>query len=243
MNKHTCETCGKEYASRSGLWKHQKKMKHGKFAEEQEETIPSPVEGETSETVYEPHSSSTPQPDTLTETKSDWLDFDFGTVEDSTDTIPTPLKNVSKPIQSKSKMSKAQQEAFKKQNTAILKMGLTTIDSLLTAYGRKATLDKEFIVAHKESDKDLVANAQYAWMEEKGLFLTNYLSTGLIAGTLTAWYVGSPINRVRKKSKGKKLVGGLLSRLPLIGRLFRKKKPKTTEIAQEAEDLVSEYVE
>ena len=30
---YICETCGKEYKTRSGLWKHQKKLKHGKFAD------------------------------------------------------------------------------------------------------------------------------------------------------------------------------------------------------------------
>ena len=29
---YVCETCGKEYKTRSGLWKHQKKLGHGKYA-------------------------------------------------------------------------------------------------------------------------------------------------------------------------------------------------------------------
>ncbi len=188
----------------------------------------------------------TPESVSPPEDTPEWMSFDFGSDQEATDTIPSTFKSVFKPVPSGTstgRMTKAQAAALESQNKGILKMGLTTIDVLLTKYAQAITLDPDIEVKHSESDKDLVANAQYRWMEEKGLFLTNYLSTGLIAGTLTAWYVGSPINRIRKKSKGKKLVGGLLSRLPLIGRLFRKKKPKTTEIAQEAEDLVSEYVE
>ncbi len=248
MSEHVCADCGKSYKSRSGLWKHQKKMKHGKFA-----VIDSPVVVKESpqyqdssdkppilDTTDGIHSSPDvePQPDTQT-----WQNFEFGDFQSDTDIIPLPLKAVvNKPIVPNSKMSKAQSQALKKQNTAILKMGLSTIDSLLTTYGKAATLDKDFEVKHSESDKDLVANAQFAYLEEKGLFLTNYLSTGVIAGTLTAWYVGKPLNRIRKNKK-KQIAGNMLRRLPLIGRLFKKKKPKTTEIAQEAEDLVSEYVE
>ena len=256
MSKHICETCGKEYKSRSGLWKHQKKMGHGKFANVPVQSS-SPVRVSESPTIQgssdKPpileaedgiHSSPETEPHQDTETKNDWQDFDFGTTDkDSTDIIPLPLKAVvNKPIEPNARMSKAQAKALKTQNTAILKMGLTTIDSLLTTYGRATTLDKEFEVKHSEGDKDLVANAQYAYLEEKGLFLTNYLSTGVIAGTLTAWYVGKPLNRIRKNRK-KQIAGNLVKRLPLIGRLFRRKKPKTTEIGQEAEDLVSEYVE
>jgi len=131
-------------------------------------------------------------------------------------------------------MSKAQREALEKQNKAILKMGLTAIDVGLTKYGKAVSLDEEFEVKHTEEDKDLVASAQYRYLEEKGLFLTNYLSSGVIAASLTGWYIGTPILRIRKNAKRRLIRGRLLSRLPLIGRFF-KPKVEVAPIAQNTE--------
>lgn len=241
MTDHDCETCGKSYKSRSGLWKHQKAKGHGKFArsdqEDQEKTI---LIEETYESV-DP-TTSTPNPDVLppsgsadTSSSFEWADFDFGSA-DNTDTIPSTLKSIVKPMPGGSgKLTKAQYAALENQNKGILKMGLTTIDVLLTKYGRAVSLDDQFEVKHSDSDKDLVANAQWRYLEEKGLFLTNYLSTGMIAGSLTVWYVGQPIMRIRKNAKKKLIRGRLLSRLPLIGRFF-KKKEEVEPIAQNVED-------
>jgi len=235
LNKETgryeCDECDSTFKTRAGLWKH-KKNKHPK------QSLPVDEKASNTDDMREPQTKGEPvssfsDDSTGEDTKTEWLDFDFGESTDKTDVIPTPLKGIAKPInQTKSKMTKAQRESFKKQNTAILKMGLTTIDSILTAYGKKATQNEEFQVSHSESDKDLVANAQYAYLEEKDLFLTNYLSTGLIAASLTTWYVGSPIMRIRKQSTGKKVIGNVFKKLPLFGRLFRRKPKPQTEIGQ-----------
>ena len=243
MSDHVCETCGKEYKTRSGLWKHQKKMLHGKFASN-DEAIPieetmSPAGDSDSPTLSE-NPPPVIQPTIPAEdTSQQWMHFDFGSDEETTDTIPSTFKSVFKPVPMGSgKMSKAQAAALENQNKGILKMGLTTIDVILTKYAQAITLDPDIEVKHSESDKDLVANAQYRWMEEKGFFLTNYLSTGMIAGSLTVWYVGQPIMRVRKKAKKRLFKGrGILARLPLIGRLFKRKQTDSPEIGQSVEEV------
>ena len=243
---YVCETCGKEYKTRSGLWKHQKKLKHGKYASDEEiiEIIEnahtkssgglsaSPKRSETP-----PVSDNTPPPEDTQ--KTSWMDYDFGSDDETTDMIPSTFKSVFTPVPSGTgKLSKAQAAALENQNKGILKMGLTTIDSLLSKYGQAVSLDPDFEVKHSDSDKELVSNAQYRWMEEKGFFLTNYLSTGMIAGSLTVWYVGAPMMRIRKKAKRKLFKGrGLLARLPLIGRLFRRKQEETSEIGQHIEGV------
>ena len=244
MSEHICETCGKEYKTRSGLWKHQKKLGHGKFAD-QTETIPI----EESQSFGGESGSPKPsdQPPVLEsasppeDTQPEWMSFDFGSDQETTDTIPSTFKSVFKPVPSGTstgRMTKAQAAALESQNKGILKMGLTTIDVLLTKYAQAITLDPDIEVKHSESDKDLVANAQYRWMEEKGFFLTNYLSTGMIAGSLTVWYVGQPMLRVRKKAKKRLFKSrGILARLPLIGRLFRRKQPEMPEIGQNADEV------
>lgn len=241
MNDHVCETCGKEYKTRSGLWKHQKKMLHGKFASNDETVHIEETKSPAGDSDSPTHSETPPviQPTTPAEDTQQWMHFDFGSDEETTDTIPSTFKSVFKPVPMGSgKMSKAQAAALENQNKGILKMGLTTIDVLLTKYAQAITLDPDIEVKHSESDKDLVANAQYRWMEEKGFFLTNYLSTGMIAGSLSVWYVGQPIMRVRKKAKKRLFKGrGILARLPLIGRLFKRKQTDTPEIGQVVEEV------
>jgi len=262
-----CEDCGKEYKTRAGLWKHQKKFKHGKFKTASAEAIPEKSDSEMI-IVEEGDSSSSDDPTTLTassetkspaedleshasdhhsvptddqtttdqvesagDTKTSWRDFQFTSADDpATDVIPAHFKMAVAGGGSKGKLSKAEREALMKRNTAILKLGLTTTDHLLTKYAQAVCLDPSMEIRHSESDKDLVANAQMAYLEEKGLFLTNYLSTGVVAASLTAWYVGAPIIRIRSKAKRKLFKGkGLLSKLPLIGRFFKKKKTIETE--------------
>ena len=152
------------------------------------------------------------------------FEFTSGAAE-ATDAIPTHFKMaVAGGSKNPAKLTKAERAALMKRNTAILKLGLTSADHLLTKYAQAVCLDPEMKVEHSEADKDLVANAQMAYLEEKGLFLTNYLSTGVVAASLTTWYIGAPILRIRKKAKRKLFKGrGILSKLPLIGRFFRKK--------------------
>ena len=127
--EHVCETCGKVYKSRSGLWKHQKSLGHGKFEEDtiQVEESQSPTEESVS-----PISDRSPPPpvdEPVGDTSStfEWMDFDFGSTE-TTDTIPAPLKSIVKPMPGDGgKLTKAQQKALESQNKGILKMMLTNI--------------------------------------------------------------------------------------------------------------------
>ena len=231
MNEHNCDQCEKSYKTRAGLWKH-KKSKHEEvqaIAEEPKET--SPVETDSS------HSPITN--DSTGDTSPEWLNWDFGSGDESTDTIPFGFKSIVTPVPGEwGKMSKAQRAALETQNIGILKMGLTTIDVLLSKYGQAVSLDPDFEVKHSEGDKNLVANAQYRYLEEKGLFLTQYLSTGMIAGSLTTWYIAAPAYRIRKNAKRKLFKGrGLLTRLPLIGRFFRRKQD-IHQVGQNVEEVV-----
>ena len=238
---HQCDQCPKSYKTRAGLWKH-KKAKHivvedrdsrgdsltpedGVQTSESGDILQSNGGEESSQDFNPPNS---PPEDTSNE----WLDWTFSE-PDSTDALPLGLKSiVSGPQMSNSKMSKGQREALEKQNHAILKYGLTFIDLALTKYGSKVSEDPNFIVSHDENTKELVANAQYRYLEEKGIFLTNHLSTGMIAAGLTAFYIGQPIIRIRKHAKRRFFKTRILSRLPLIGRFFKSKEVDTTELAQ-----------
>tara|TARA_Y100000004_G_scaffold195947_1_gene264427 strand:+ start:903 stop:1613 length:711 start_codon:yes stop_codon:yes gene_type:complete len=230
-------------------------MKHGKFSEsdkivveeDNSVTIDDSTESSNgSDTYSQSAGGSSVSPNSSEEVDSspppadthEWMTFDFGSDDESTDTIPSTFKSVMTPVpQGSGKLSKAQAKALENQNKGILKMALTFTDVILTKYAQAVTLDPDMTVSHSESDKELVANAQYRWMEEKGFFLTNYLSTGMIAGSLSVWYVGSPLLRIRKKAKKRFFKGrGLLARLPLIGRLFRRKQ-EVAEVGQNVEEV------
>lgn len=239
MSEYDCDECGKSYKNRSGLWKH-KKNKHT-----DQETIPIeqyPSSGGVSESPI-PTSETPPVPNTDAppEDTPKWMDFDFGS-DESTDTIPSSFKSILTPMPAGgSKLTKNQAVILETQNKGILKMFLTVLDSGLSAYGKAVSLDPDFQVRHSEADKELVSNAQYRWCEEKGFFLTNYLSTGMIASSLTLWYVSVPMYRIRKNAKKKLFKGrGLLSRLPLIGRLFKKKEQDLPDIGQTIGDGINE---
>ena len=232
---HACSKCGKEYKSRSGLWKHEQKCTVGDL-----EITESPVatESEVSSSVAMPN-TSTLDNDVAQGDTSSWMDFDLN-IEES-ESVPEPLKLLKAPKKDIKKMSNKELESFKQTEIALLKMGLSGIDVILSQYGKGITLDKEFEVRHSEGAKTTVATAQYAWMEEKGMSISKYASTGVVAGAMTAWYIGSPLMRIKKKAQKpmiKRVGGGIMGmfrRLPLIGRLFGKKKQEASEVGQTVE--------
>lgn len=237
MSKHICSICGKSYKSRSGVWKHEQKCQVDSFEHTQssvaDETEPPMLASSNSE-------SSDVAEDTPT---SKWMDFDLGGGEvEYTDTPPAALKMVvAQGQKDRKKMSKQEEKTFKETEKAMLKMMLGGIDTVLTTYGKAVTLNPDFLVKHSESSKEMVSSAQYSWMEEKGLSLSKYANKGVLAASLTTWYIAAPVLRIKQEAKKpmlKRMGGGgrsLLSRLPLIGRIF-KRKPKTSEDMFSIED-------
>jgi len=100
------------------------------------------------------------------------------------------------------------------------------------------TLDESLVIRHSEADKNMVAGAQFRWLKTKDILPSAVINEGLIAGGMTAWYVGAPLMKIRKKSKVPMLgkVSGGLRRLPLIGRLLGRRKKKAQDFAQEVKD-------
>lgn len=220
-----CEWTG----SKSGYYKH-KKAKHSDNDMVESEEITPTVEVE--DAPYETHdSSSDSASEEVVEEKSGWLNWgEMEVEEESTHSMPSPLKNLKKKAtkSKRSKRTKAELQSARTTSKNLLVMGLGMSDVLMSAYGKGVTLDKNFEVVHKQSDKELVAESGVAYMEEKGIFLSDRISKGMIFAGMMGWYHAVPLNDIRKKAEKPlfKRGGGLLRRLPLIGRLFGKKKPK-----------------
>jgi len=236
--------CGKSLSTRGGIYKHEQKC-HMNPIQEPQETVA--VEDSTVAMTdippSQPDSEQIMVEESSTAATSSWMDFDMGEPDDNTDVIPTTLKVVAaqKPPKNPKKMSPKEKEALKSTNLALLKMGLTGADALIQTYGRKVCDDPELVVKHSDKDKSLVAQAQWDWMSENDIILSTHISTGVIAGALTAHYLGAPIIRIQKNAKtplsfagGR--IGGFFRRLPLIGRLFGKKKKKQPMVIPVMED-------
>jgi hypothetical protein len=144
--------------------------------------------------------------------------------------MPKPLKALHRKAveRKRGKMSKAEIQSLRDTSKGILTMGLTFGDTLLSLWGRGQLLDPDFKVQHSDRDKELTADAVVGAMEEKGLYLANSISRTAVAGVMLGWYFGVPTYQISKKSKKGLFKGGrgsgLLARIPLIGRLFRRKR-------------------
>jgi hypothetical protein len=237
-----CRYCGKEYKSRGSCWKHEQKCEESTVDES--DGLPSPP----AEEVPSPPSSSSDNedstpPSTTSSNDPEWMSFDMGFDDTVTEVMPTPLKLIAKDAKKdkKKKLNQAEQKALGNLNVQLLKSGLTIGDSLLTKYGRAVTLDEDYLVKHSEADKDMVAEAQWRYLESKGVIPSNVINEGVIAAGMTAWYFGKPAMEIRKRSKVPLLKGvgkrmGFLGRLPLIGRIFKRRR-QAEEVFVNVEDL------
>lgn len=229
---YTCLECD-WVGKRSGYYKH-KKSKHNMEVSEKtqpvdDESTPATIELEESDT------SAHVDTDTVEETSSDWLQWggDDTVEEPSTHSMPTPLKAMKKKATKgkRNKRSAKELQSARATSKNLMVMGLGMSDVLMSAYGKGVTLDKDFEVVHKQSDKELVAESGVAYMEEKGIFLSDRISKGMVFTAMMGWYHIIPMNDIRKKAEKPffKRGGGLLSKIPLIGRLFKKKPKKVDE--------------
>ena len=241
--RYIAPCCGTEL-SKSGYYKHMSKPcphKHKKSKKtdskksDSKEGVLSSLPSTSRHTENEA-SQPTPPP------KTNWMKWE-PEIGDATESPPTPLKFIA----GRGRIEGGSQEdidALKSQSRAILSLGLTAWDSLATKYARAITEDENYLISHTDSDKALVADAQARWLESRGLLVAEIVGEGTLALALTSWFVVPPLAKAQRKAnrglispvtKGRAVV--FLSRIPLVGRLFRRKKkaPKPIEIDTENE--------
>jgi len=249
-----CEGCGKKL-SKSGYYKHRKKcadyitltdstpkiapMAASEPVQFSEAPQESPAPSESTEGDLSDDSDNIPiegdQPE-----RPDWFDFETEEEEGTTEHFPSALKMAAGSGgmgDMGRNPTKAQIEAMHNTNLNLLILSLGGVDKVLQTYGRAVTLDKELIVKHSNSDKEMVAHAQYNWLLEKGINPSKFVSTGTIAAALTTYYVVPPVLRIRKKAKVGIFKGGglrkVLTKIPFIGRFFKKKKTVPRAVMEE----------
>ena len=236
--EYQCDSCGAPL-SKSGYYA-AKKRGHCRACKPKKETSRGAAEGSpshstTAEGVGSFAHAPDPNPPPVEENESitveegpAWMDFDFTEGEESTENIPTALKMLSS-FGGGTAKTPEQIQMMHTTNLEILRLGLTATDVLITKYGQAVMLDEEYQCRHSDEDKSLVAQAQYAWMIEKGIDPSSLVGTGAIAAALTGYYVVPPVLKVRKKAKVRLFknagrIWRLPGRIPIIGRLFNRKK-------------------
>ena len=235
MRRKTCENCGEEF-SKSTYYRHIKKC--GVENETRVETH--------SENTVETHSENTGE-NTVENTgeteegppPSQWESFTI--TEEVTERIPQPvkmLKTVPK-TKKKKRMTNAEKKNLKDTEIAVLKLGLSGVDKLITLYGR-GVWEEEYECIHSDNEKELVAGAQHEWLSEKGITVSDKIGTGTVALALTAGYVAPPIMKINKGAKisftqnlrrrvvKKGLLGRALSRLT-----FWRKKDLVIQLSED----------
>ncbi len=232
--KYKCDSCGWE-GSRSGYYKHRKNH------ESTEENATPEAFGDSTFIPVEEESAKVEVEDSPS-----WMDFETVSSSDSSPSqMPTPLKALHrKAAAKKGKKTKKEIESLRETSKSITILGLTFGDSALSVYGRGVLLDPEFKIERNDRDKEITADAVVGAMEERGVYLAENISRQAVATIMLGWYFGVPTYKIQKNAKRGLFKGGrgsgLLSRIPLIGRIFRRRRktspqPQTVEVAQSGE--------
>ena len=228
---------GREYKSKSGMWKHNQKLASedaGKASEGATKEAGQP-EVDTRKSADRDSSPSEP--------KMEWDKMDFGD-DPITEVVPAPLKRIRPRGATSGKPTKKQLEAERQMNEGILVTGYKTGDYLMTRYKRGVLDDAnaEAIVPTEEAYEWLSGVSQDA-LEAQGLNLAGAIGPGGLAVIANGVWFGTPLMRIQKeanKSPFQGRVGGAIGRfverLPIIGKRIKERRLRTLEDELNQED-------
>ena len=222
---------GREYKSKSGMWKRNKKL------EEEREPVTSPDPKEATKAESE-------QGDSPSEPKVEWTEMDFGD-EPITEVVPAPLKRIKPRGATTGKPTKKQLEAERQMNEGILVTGYKTGDYLMTRYKRGVLDDPNAeAIVHTEEDYEWISGVSQDALEAQGLNLAGAIGPGGLAVIANGVWFGTPLMRIQKeanKSPFQGRVGGAIGRfverIPIIGKRIKDRRLRTLqqEIEQDGE--------
>ena len=212
---------GREYKSKSGMWKRNKKI-----AESDSQEATERVES----------GSETPSPEPSEPESVDWVTMDFGDAP-VTEVIPAPLKRIKPRGASTGKPTKKQLEAERQMNEGILVTGYKTGDYLMTRYKRGVLDDPEAdAITHMEDDYEWIAGVTQDGLEAQGLNLASAIGPGGLAVIANGVWFGTPLVRIQKEAKKSPFqgriggaIGRFAERLPFIGKRIKERRLRTLE--------------
>ena len=209
---------GREFKSKSGAWKHSKKVEG---ASEPEDPV-----------------TSNPSPDLKPEEPTDdsgsgldWSSMDFSDGIAS-EVIPGPLKRI-RPRGS-GKPSKKQMEAERVMNEGILKTGYKTGDWLMTRYKRGVLNDPEAEpVTHEEDDYDWISGITQDALDASGINLAGVIGPQQLAAGANLYWFGSPLLKINAEAGKSVFSGGrvvrVLERIPFLGKRIKDRRMRRIE--------------
>ena len=214
---------GREYKSKSGMWKRNKKLEE----EREDSAPPEPKEAKKAESE---------QGDSPSEPKIEWTDMDFGD-EPITEVIPAPLKRIKPRGATTGKPTKKQLEAERQMNEGILVTGYKTGDWMMTKYKRGVMDDPNAeAIVHAEDDYEWIAGVTQDGFEAQGVNLAGMIGPGGLALAANAVWFGTPLVRIQKESSRSPFQGRLggafgrfLERVPVIGKRIKDRRLRTIE--------------
>jgi hypothetical protein len=212
---------GREYKSKSGMWKRNKKIAESDSHEAKEK----------GESASPPPSPEPSEPESV-----DWVTMDFGDAP-VTEVIPAPLKRIKPRGASTGKPTKKQLEAERQMNEGILVTGYKTGDYLMTRYKRGVLDDPEAdAITHKEDDYEWIAGVTQDGLEAQGLNLASAIGPGGLAVIANGVWFGTPLVRIQKEAKKSPFqgriggaIGRFAERLPFIGKRIKERRLRTLE--------------
>ena len=221
---------GREYKSKSGMWKRNKKLDE----EREDTTPPEPKEAKKAESE---------QGDSPSEPKIEWTEMDFGD-QPITEVVPAPLKRIKPRGSTSGKPTKKQLEAERQMNEGILVTGYKTGDYLMTRYKRGVLDDPNAeAIVHTEEDYEWISGVSQDALEAQGLNLAGAIGPGGLAVIANGVWFGTPLMRIQKeanKSPFQGRVGGAIGRfverLPIIGKRIKERRLRTLEQEIEQDD-------
>ena len=222
---------GREYKSKSGMWKRNKKL------EEEREPVTSPDPKEATKAESE-------QGDSPSEPKVEWTEMDFGD-EPVTEVVPAPLKRIKPRGATTGKPTKKQLEAERQMNEGILVTGYKTGDYLMTRYKRGVLDDPNAeAIVHTEEDYEWISGVSQDALEAQGLNLAGAIGPGGLAVIANGVWFGTPLMRIQKESNKSPFqgrvggaIGRFVERIPIIGKRIKDRRLRTLqqEIEQDGE--------
>jgi hypothetical protein len=229
---------GREYKSKSGMWKRNKKLKS--------ESTPNESDAGATKEEGQPEvdtSKSADRDSPPSEPSVDWVNMDFGDAP-VTEVIPAPLKRIKPRGVSTGKPTKKQLEAERQMNEGILVTGYKTGDYLMTRYKRGVLDDPEAdAITHLEEDYEWIAGVTQDGLEAQGFNIASTIGPGSMALIANGVWFGTPLVRIQKEAKRSPFqgriggaVGRIVERLPFIGKRIKERRLRTVEQELNQED-------
>ena len=110
------------------------------------------------------------------------------------------------------------------------------VDKILTKWGQAMKQDADYLVQHSDEELLILADATINSMEYHNIDVSKYLNPDITLAVLIGVYYGpTTLDIATSKMSKTGKIRAILSKIPLIGRFFRKKEDKKEEETPEVE--------